>query len=62
MALKLMTLLVLLQHTLVPMESKLFMLTPDKDYGQLIGPNVFMYRPRHGGGYETLGEKEVEAK
>ena len=41
---------------------KTFMLTPDKDYGQLIGPNVFMYRPRHGGGYETLGEKEVEAK
>ena len=39
-----------------------FMLTPDKDYGQLIGPNVFMFRPRHGGGYETLGEKEVEAK
>ncbi len=39
-----------------------FMLTPDKDYGQLIGPNVFMYRPRYGGGYETLGEKEVEAK
>ena len=36
-----------------------FMLTPDKDYGQLIGPNVFMYRPRHGGGYEILGEKEV---
>ena len=35
-----------------------FMLTPDKDYGQLIGPNVFMYRPRHGGGYEILGEKE----
>ena len=39
-----------------------FMLTPDKDYGQLIGPNVFMYRPRHGGGYEILGEKEVGAK
>lgn len=39
-----------------------FMLTPDKDYGQLIGPNVFMYRPRHGGGYEILGEKEVEEK
>jgi len=39
-----------------------FMLTPDKDYGQLIGPNVFMYRPKHGGGYETLGEKEVESK
>ena len=39
-----------------------FMLTPDKDYGQLIGPNVFMYRPRHGGGYELLGEKEVGEK
>ena len=39
-----------------------FMLTPDKDYGQLIGPRVFIFRPRHGGGYETLGEKEVESK
>lgn len=39
-----------------------FMLTPDKDYGQLIGPRIFMFRPRHGGGYETLGEKEVESK
>ena len=39
-----------------------FMLTPDKDYGQLIGPNIFMYRPRHGGGYETLGEQEIAAK
>ena len=39
-----------------------FMLTPDKDYGQLIGPNVFMYRPHHGGGYEIIGEKEVGDK
>ena len=39
-----------------------FMLTPDKDYSQLIGPNIFMYRPRHGGGYETLGEQEIAAK
>lgn len=39
-----------------------YMLTPDKDYGQLIRPNVYMYRPRHGGGYEKLGETEVEAK
>ncbi len=31
-----------------------FMLTPDKDYGQLVGGGVVMYRPRHGGGYETL--------
>lgn len=33
---------------------KTYMLTPDKDYGQLVGGNVVMYRPRHGGGYETL--------
>ena len=35
------------------------MLTPDKDYGQLVRDNVFIYRPRHGGGYETMGPKEV---
>lgn len=39
-----------------------YMLTPDKDYGQLIGPNVKMYRPRHGGGYDVIGEREVAAK
>ena len=31
-----------------------FMLTPDKDYGQLVRDNVFIFRPRHGGGYETM--------
>lgn len=39
-----------------------YMLTPDKDYGQLIGPNVKMFRPRHGGGYDVIGEKEVADK
>lgn len=39
-----------------------YMLTPDKDYGQLIGPNVKMFRHRHGGGYDVIGEKEVAAK
>ena len=39
-----------------------FMLTPDKDYGQLIGPNVKMFRPRHGGGYDVIGEQEVQEK
>ena len=39
-----------------------YMLTPDKDYDQLIGPNVKMFRPRHGGGYDVIGEKEVAAK
>ena len=36
-----------------------YMLTPDKDYGQLVSDNVFMFRPRHGGGYETMGPTEV---
>ena len=36
-----------------------YMLTPDKDYGQLVADNVFMFRPRHGGGYETMGPAEV---
>lgn len=36
-----------------------FMLTPDKDYAQLVSDHIFLYRPRHGGGYETLGEKEA---
>lgn len=39
-----------------------YMVTPDKDYGQLVGGNVYMYRPRHNGGYEVMGEKEVTAK
>lgn len=39
-----------------------YMLTPDKDYGQLVRQNVYMYRPMHGGGYEKLGESELEAK
>ena len=39
-----------------------YMLTPDKDYGQLIRPNVYMFRPRHGGGYDKIGETEIEEK
>ena len=39
-----------------------YMLTPDKDYGQLVRDNVFIYRPRHGGGYEVMGPKEVMEK
>ena len=41
---------------------KTYMLTPDKDYGQLVNDNVFIFRPRHGGGYETMGPEEVKAK
>ena len=36
-----------------------FMVTPDKDYAQLVTDRVKMYRPRHGGGYEVMGPKEV---
>ena len=39
-----------------------YMLTPDKDYGQLVRDNVFIFRPRHGGGYETMGIEEVKQK
>ena len=39
-----------------------YMLTPDKDYGQLVRDNVFILRPRHGGGYETMGPAEVNEK
>ena len=39
-----------------------YMLTPDKDYGQLVRDNIFQFRPRHGGGYEKMGPKEVYAK
>ena len=39
-----------------------YMLTPDKDYGQLVSNKVKIYRPRHGGGYEVMGPEEVKAK
>lgn len=39
-----------------------YMLTPDKDYGQLVSENVFMYRPRHDGGYEVMSTQNVIEK
>ncbi|MBQ8712256.1 MAG: DNA polymerase I [Prevotella sp.] len=38
---------------------KCYMLTPDKDYGQLVTEHANIYRPRHGGGYEVMGPREV---
>ena len=38
---------------------EVYMATPDKDYGQLVADHVFMYRPRHTGGFELMGPKEV---
>lgn len=39
-----------------------YMMTPDKDYGQLVTEHIFMYRPKFGGDYEILGVKEVLEK
>ena len=41
---------------------EVYMATPDKDYGQLVTDHVFMYRPRHTGGFELMGPREVCAK
>ena len=42
---------------------KTFMVTPDKDFAQLVSENIFMYRPKSfGGGYETWGIPEVKKK
>lgn len=45
------------QAKTMPVET--YMLTPDKDYGQLVNEQVKMYRPRHGGGYEIMGVSEI---
>jgi DNA polymerase-1 len=39
-----------------------FMVTPDKDFAQLVSDNIFMYKPMFGGGYETWGIPEVQKK
>lgn len=41
---------------------EVYMATPDKDYGQLVDEHIFMYRPRHSGGFEKMGVAEVCAK
>lgn len=38
---------------------EVYMMTPDKDYGQLVSEHIFMYRPKFGGDYELMGVKEV---
>ncbi|MDR0832653.1 MAG: DNA polymerase I [Candidatus Symbiothrix sp.] len=44
-------------------EYQVFMMTPDKDYAQLVEPNVFIYKPRHiGNDFDVMGVKEVLAK
>jgi len=41
---------------------EIFMVTPDKDFAQLVNEQTFMYRPVFGGGYETWGIDEVKSK
>lgn len=38
---------------------EVYMATPDKDYGQLVSQHIFIYRPRHSGGFEKMGVAEV---
>ena len=41
---------------------KTYMVTPDKDFAQLVTDNIFMYKPRFGGGYDVWGVPEVKEK
>ena len=41
---------------------KTFMVTPDKDFAQLVSENIYMYKPRFGGGYDIWGIPEVQTK
>ena len=42
---------------------EVYMMTPDKDYGQLVEKNVYIYKPKYGStDFEILGEKEVKEK
>lgn len=39
-----------------------YMMTPDKDYGQLVSDKVYMYRPKHDKGFEVMGVEEIKEK
>ena len=41
---------------------KTFMVTPDKDFAQLVSENIFMYKPRFGGGYDIWGVSRSSRK
>ena len=48
-----------LAHKAEKEDFEVYMATPDKDYGQLVTEKIWMYRPRHTGGFEKLGPQEV---
>ena len=39
-----------------------YMMTPDKDFGQLVSEHIFQYKPRHGGGFDVYGVDEVKER
>ena len=39
-----------------------YLITGDKDYGQLVNENVWMLKPSHGGGFEKMGVEEIKSK
>ena len=39
-----------------------YMMTPDKDFGQLVSDHIFQYKPRHGGGFDIYGVEEVKER
>ena len=39
-----------------------YMMTPDKDFGQLVSEHIFQYKPRHGGGFDIYGVEEVKER
>ncbi|MCI4667615.1 MAG: DNA polymerase I [Bacteroidia bacterium] len=50
-----------ISHHIDPEEFEVYMVTPDKDYAQLVKENVFLYKPKYrGGGFDVLGAAEVE--
>lgn len=43
-------------------DNEIFMITGDKDYGQLVEKNIYMLKPSHGGGFEKMGVEEIKSK
>jgi len=41
---------------------EVYLLTSDKDLGQLVSDHIFMFRPHHNGGFEVLGPDQIKEK
>ena len=51
-----------ISHKAAQLGYEVYMLTPDKDYAQLLDDHVYMYRPRQGGGYDVIGLPQLKEK